>query len=91
VIFSPDPASGRTLPLQEVVQAWMVQVEADLGAKIDWLGAVHYDEDVLHVQMSWSGKSLSGELIWIAREYISAGLRSRAAQIVDLYRGLGHV
>jgi hypothetical protein len=86
VILSPDPDVGRQLPMQEFAQAWMQQVEQDLGVKLDWIGAVHHDTDVVHAQFLWSGRTLAGEPIRIAREYIGRGLRARAAELIDLYQ-----
>ena len=62
VMLSPDPAVSPTLPLQEFAQAWMQQVEADLGCKLDRIGAVHRDTETPHVQFLWSGRALGGEV-----------------------------
>jgi hypothetical protein len=47
---------------------------------------VHHDTDVVHAQFLWSGRTLAGEPIRIAREYIGRGLRARAAELIDLYQ-----
>jgi type IV secretory pathway VirD2 relaxase len=86
VILSPDPAMSAALPLQEVAQSWMQQIEADLGVKLDWIGAVHRDTETPHVQFLWSGRTLAGEPVRIDRGYISHGLRTRAAEMIDLYQ-----
>ena len=71
--------------MQAFAQSWMQQVEADLGVKLDWIGAVHHDTDTPHAQFLWSGRTLAGEVVRIDREYIGHGLRSRAAELIDLY------
>jgi type IV secretory pathway VirD2 relaxase len=86
VIVSPTTETGTHLPLRDIAQSWMQQVEADLGVKLDWVAGAHYDTDQPHVQLLWSGRTLAGELVRIDREYIGHGLRARAAELIDLYQ-----
>jgi type IV secretory pathway VirD2 relaxase len=87
VILSPPSDVGSTLPLQEYAQAWMLQVEHDLGCKIDWVAGAHFDTDTPHVQFLWNGRTEAGVIVKIDRSYISHGLRARASEILSLYGG----
>ena len=66
----------------------MQQVEQDLGIRLDWVAGAHFDTDAPHVQFLWSGRTLAGDIIRINRQYISSGIRARAAEILDLYGGV---
>jgi type IV secretory pathway VirD2 relaxase len=87
VILSPSPDASVHLPLQEYAQSWMLQVEADLGCRVDWVAGCHYDTDSPHVQFLWNGRTKAGAIVNIDRSSISHGLRTRASEILSLYGG----
>jgi type IV secretory pathway VirD2 relaxase len=65
----------------------MLQVEADLGCRLDWVGGAHYDTDNPHVQFLWNGRTEAGIIVQLDRGYLTHGLRARAAEILALYGG----
>ena len=65
----------------------MLQVEADLGCRLDWVGGAHYDTDNPHVQFLWNGRTGAGIIVHLDRGYLTHGLRARAAEILALYGG----
>ena len=87
VMVCPPADACTTLPLQEYAQSWMLQVEADLGCRLDWVAGAHYDTANPHVQFLWNGRTEAGIIVKIDRHYLSYGLRERAAEILSLYRG----
>jgi len=66
----------------------MHQMEFDLGTSLDWVAVDHYNTGHPHSHVIVRGKDDQGKDLIIAREYISHGMRERAAEIVTLDLGL---
>jgi hypothetical protein len=73
--------------LKPLVQRWMAQVEQDLGTKLDWIAVDHFNTGHPHAHVIVRGKDDRGKDLVIARSYMTHGLRSRAAELVDLDLG----
>jgi type IV secretory pathway VirD2 relaxase len=73
--------------LKSLVRRWMAQVEQDLGTKLDWVAIDHYNTGHPHSHVLVRGVDDHGKDLIIAREYISRGLASRAAELVNLDLG----
>lgn len=85
-IVSPQDAE-RFADLKAFARELMAQAERDLGTKLDWIGADHWNSEHPHVHIVLRGRAAdSGDLV-IARDYISHGLRARAAHLVTLELG----
>jgi type IV secretory pathway VirD2 relaxase len=78
--------------LKPLTRRLMLQMEQDLGTKLDWIAVDHYNTGHPHTHIVLRGKDDRGkddrgkDLI-IAREYLSRGMRERAAEIVSLDLG----
>ncbi|MEO7689355.1 MAG: relaxase/mobilization nuclease RlxS [Sphingomonas sp.] len=73
--------------LKPLVRRLMTQMEADLGTKLDWVAVDHFNTGNPHTHIVLRGKDDFGKNLVIAREYISHGLRERAAELVTLDLG----
>jgi type IV secretory pathway VirD2 relaxase len=73
--------------LKPLVRRLMTQMEQDLGTKLDWVAVDHFNTGHPHSHIMLRGRDDRGENLVIAREYISHGLRERAAQLVTLDLG----
>jgi type IV secretory pathway VirD2 relaxase len=73
--------------LRPLVCRLMTQVEGDLGTKLDWVAVDHYNTGHPHSHIILRGKDDRGLDLVIAREYITKGLRERAAELVTLDLG----
>ncbi|MDG4898621.1 relaxase/mobilization nuclease RlxS [Mesorhizobium sp. WSM4976] len=73
--------------LKPLTRRLMAQMEADLGTKLDWVAVDHFNTGHPHTHIIVRGKDDRGENLVIAREYISSGLRERAAELVSLDLG----
>ena len=65
----------------------MQNVELDLGTKLDWVAVDHWNTDNPHIHVLVRGRADDGEDLVISRDYISRGLRQRAAARVTLELG----
>ena len=65
----------------------MSQMETDLGTRLDWVAVDHYNTSHPHTHIIVRGKDDREQNLIIAREYISTGLRERAAELVSLDLG----
>lgn len=85
-IVSPDDAVELG-DLKTFARDLMVEVERDLGTKLDWLGVDHWNTEHPHIHILMRGRAEDGENLVISRDYISKGMRARAQQILDLELG----
>ena len=73
--------------LKPLVRRWMERVEEDLGTKLDWVAVDHFNTGHPHAHVIVRGKDDRGKDLIIARNYMTHGLRGRAAELVDLDLG----
>jgi len=73
--------------LKPLTRRLMQRVEEDLGTRLDWVAVDHYNTGHPHTHIIVRGKDDRGKDLIIARDYISHGLRERAAELVDLDLG----
>jgi type IV secretory pathway VirD2 relaxase len=73
--------------LKPYIRRLMTQMEADLGTKLDWVAVDHFNTAHPHTHIMLRGVDDTGQNLIIAREYISHGIRERAAELVTLDLG----
>ncbi|MCQ9156825.1 relaxase/mobilization nuclease domain-containing protein [Acidomonas methanolica] len=85
-IVSPEDAAKMD-DLRGFARELMQDMERDLGTKLDWIGIDHWNTDNPHVHILVRGVADDGKDLVISRDYISRGLRDRAAERVTLELG----
>jgi type IV secretory pathway VirD2 relaxase len=86
--FIVAPEDGQRLDdLKPFVRDLMTDVERDLGTKLDWVAVDHYNTGHPHSHIVVRGKTDRDEDLIIARDYISHGMRARAAELLTLELG----
>lgn len=85
-IVSAEDASEYP-DLKPYIRRLMTQMEADLGTKLDWVAVDHFNTAHPHTHIMLRGVDDTGQNLIIAREYISHGIRERAAELVTLDLG----
>ena len=65
----------------------MAQMERDLGTKLDWVAANHYDTANPHSHVVIRGITDKGSTLIIPRDYISHGMREAAEHVATLELG----
>jgi type IV secretory pathway VirD2 relaxase len=86
--FIVSAEDGAEYPdLKPYVRRLMMQVEHDLGTKLDWVAVDHFNTERPHTHIVLRGVDDRGDNLIIAREYISHGLRERASELVTLDLG----
>lgn len=90
-IVSPDDAHELG-DLKGFARDLMVDLERDLGTRLDWVGADHWNTEHPHVHILVRGVTDDGENLVISRDYIRQGMRDRASDILTqtLGRRTGH-
>ena len=73
--------------LKPLVRRLMRRMEEDLGIKLDWVAVDHFNTGHPHSHIVLRGIDDRGENLIIARDYISHGIRERAAELVTLDLG----
>ncbi|MBV9984857.1 MAG: relaxase/mobilization nuclease domain-containing protein, partial [Bradyrhizobium sp.] len=85
-IVSPDDA-GELESLRSFTRELMDQASRDLGTKLDWVAVDHWNTEHPHIHILVRGRADDGTDLVISRDYIAAGLRTRAGDL--LTRELG--
>ncbi|GGC04891.1 conjugal transfer protein TraI [Novosphingobium endophyticum] len=86
--FIVSAEDGDLYPdLKPFIRRLMSQVEEDLGTRLDWIAVDHFNTGHPHSHVVLRGVDDRGQNLVIAREYISHGLRERAAELVTLDLG----
>lgn len=86
--FIVSAEDGAEYPdLKPYVRRFMAQVERDLATELDWVAVDHFNTERPHTHIVLRGVDDRGDNLVIAREYISHGLRERAAELVTLDLG----
>ena len=85
-IVSAEDGSEYT-DLKPYIRRLMTQMEADLSTKLDWVAVDHFNTAHPHTHIMLRGVDDTGQNLIIAREYISHGIRERAAELVTLDLG----
>lgn len=86
--FIVSPEDGAEYDdLKPLTRRLMAQVEEDLGTKLDWVAVDHFNTGHPHTHIMLRGKDENGRDLILARDYISTGMRERAAEIVQLDLG----
>ncbi|MBO6720128.1 MAG: relaxase/mobilization nuclease and DUF3363 domain-containing protein [Rhizobiaceae bacterium] len=70
--------------LRPLTRRLMTRMEEDLGTKLDWMAVDHYNTGHPHTHILVRGRDERGKDLIIARDYITTGMRERAAEIVSL-------
>jgi len=73
--------------LKPLTRRLMTQAETDLGTRLDWVAVDHFNTGHPHSHILVRGKDDRGKDLVIAREYLTQGLRERAAELVNLDLG----
>ncbi|MGC9954551.1 MAG: relaxase/mobilization nuclease RlxS [Rhizomicrobium sp.] len=73
--------------LKPFVRRLMERMEEDMGTKLDWVAVDHHNTGHPHTHIVLRGRDELDRDLIIAREYITHGMRERAAEIVSLDLG----
>lgn len=73
--------------LKPFIRRLMARVEEDLGTTLDWVAVDHHNTGHPHSHVILRGRTDRGRDLVIAREYLTRGIRERAAEIVRLDLG----
>ncbi|ROT93450.1 DUF3363 domain-containing protein [Altererythrobacter sp. FM1] len=86
--FIVSPEDGEQYDdLKPLTRRLMAQMEQDLGTKLDWVAVDHFNTGHPHTHIVIRGKDEQGRDLVIGREYLTQGLRERAAELVSLDLG----
>jgi type IV secretory pathway VirD2 relaxase len=85
-IVAPED-SAELADLRPFVRDLMRQMETDLGTRLDWVAADHFNTGHPHSHIVVRGKDDRAKDLVIARDYVAYGMRARAGEL--LTRELG--
>ncbi|MEH2535130.1 type IV secretory pathway VirD2 relaxase [Bradyrhizobium sp. AZCC 1588] len=80
-IVAPED-SNELADLKPFVRDLMRQMEADLGTRLDWVAADHFNTGHPHSHIVMRGKDDQGKDLVIACDYIAHGIRARASELI---------
>ena len=85
-IVSPEDAASLE-DLRTTTRELMAQAEKDLGTRLDWVAADHWNTEHPHVHLLIRGVDETGQDLIIDRDYIAQGMRHRAEALVSMELG----
>jgi type IV secretory pathway VirD2 relaxase len=85
-IVSPEDATEMA-DLRAFTRDLVKQMEHDLGTGLDWVAIDHLNTGNPHVHLIVRGADDRGDTLVINRDYISHGMRQRAAELVTIELG----
>ena len=85
-IVSPEDAADLA-DLTCFTRDLMRTIEADLGARLDWVAVNHFNTGHPHVHIIVNGRDELGEVLVINGDYIAHGIRERASELASLELG----
>ncbi len=85
-IVSPEDGAEYD-DLKPLIRRLMTQVEADLDTRLDWVAVDHHNTGHPHTHVIVRGRDDLGHELVIAKDYLTQGLRERAAELVSLDLG----
>ncbi len=85
-IVSPEDAI-EIGDLKTFTRELVADMERDLGTRLDWIAVDHWNTDNPHVHLLIRGRADDGQDLVISRDYISRGIRDRAAERITLELG----
>ena len=86
--FIVSPEDGAEYDdLKPLTRRLMTRVEQDLGTRLEWVAVDHFNTSHPHTHIIVRGKDHLGADLIIARDYLTSGMRERAAELVDLDLG----
>lgn len=86
--FIVSPEDGAEYEdLKPLTRRLMTRMEEDLGTKLDWAAVDHFNTGHPHTHIILRGRDDRGKDLIIARNYLTSGMRERAAELVDLDLG----
>jgi len=86
--FIISPEDGEKLDIKSFTKDLIKKIEKDLKTKLEWIAAAHYDTNEPHVHVVINGNDKFGKKLLLTRDYISHGIRSRAAENITKKLGL---
>ena len=86
IIVSPED-SARLSDLSGFTRDLMSEMEKDLGTKLEWVAADHYDTGQPHTHIVVRGKREDGTDLVMPKDYVSRGIRMRAQELVEIELG----
>lgn len=80
--FIISPENGHDIPDFHIyIRKVMALVEKDLGSKLEWVSAAHFDTEDPHAHVIVRGKTDRGQDLVIGSDYIKEGVRKRAQEV----------
>ncbi|WP_067219083.1 relaxase/mobilization nuclease domain-containing protein [Stappia indica] len=80
-IVSPDDATDMS-DLRSFTRDLVVQMEKDLGTRLDWVAVDHWNTAHPHVHLIVRGVRDDGQDLVISRDYIKEGMRDRVRDLI---------
>ncbi len=79
--------AGDRADLRRFLPRLMAQFEADVGTRVDWLGAVHHDTARVHAHLVIRGVLPDGQKLYLTKHYWAYGFKYRAQTLATAMLG----
>lgn len=76
-----SPEFGERLDLQDQTRKLIQRMERDLGTRLQWVAAAHFNTEHAHVHIALRGIDQNGSPLRMPRDYIRSGIRFHAENL----------
>jgi hypothetical protein len=76
-----SPELGERLDLQDHTRKLIQRMERDLGTRLQWVAAAHFNTEHAHVHIALRSIDQNGSPLRMPRDYIRSGIRSHAENL----------
>jgi len=76
-----SPEFGDRLNLQDQARKLIQRMEKDLGTRLEWVAAAHFNTEHPHVHIALRGRDQTGSPLRLPRDYIRSGIRLHAENL----------
>jgi type IV secretory pathway VirD2 relaxase len=76
-----SPEFGERLDLQDHTRKLIQRMERDLGTRLQWVAAAHFNTEHAHVHIALRGIDQNGSPLRMPRDYIRSGIRFHAENL----------
>jgi hypothetical protein len=83
-----SPEFGDRVDLKHLTRNLMAEIEGDLGMRLEWLAAAHFNTEHPHVHIVLRGIGAEGRPVRLSRDFVREGIRRIAEDLCT--RQLGH-
>ena len=84
-----SPEFGDRLDLKRLTRDLISKMETDLGTRLEWVAAAHFNTEHPHIHIALRGAGAEGRPLRLSRDFITEGIRHITEELCTRQLGIG--